>query len=189
MPPAEQAAHSLAFLDRIDSLGLLLRSRRIGAYLAADGELDLGPLVERLHQRGIEPLLPVLRRYPEGKLWFIPHPSGGRLIANRFGIPEPEYRHRHACLPWVLDTLLLPLVAFDHHCNRMGMGGGFYDRSLAYLRNRICWRRPRLIGVAHECQRVNELPMRPWDVPLDMVITEQAIYRNPQPCSVPANKR
>jgi len=99
------------------------------------------------------------------------------LLPNRFGIPEPPLKHRHIRMPWGLELILLPLVAFDSDCNRLGMGGGFYDRTLAYLRHRCCWRRPRLIGVAHECQRVEGLPVNEWDVALDAVITERRVYR------------
>jgi 5-formyltetrahydrofolate cyclo-ligase len=173
----EQASHSLALLDRLRDCGLLLRDRHMGAYLAADGELDLLPLQGLLQRRGIELFLPVLRAYPPGTLWFVRHAPGDPLLPNRFGIPEPRYRHHRACLPWTLDTLLMPLVAFDSQCHRMGMGGGYYDRTLAYLRHRQQWRRPRLVGVAHECQRVEFLPTRPWDVPLDMVVTEARVYR------------
>jgi 5-formyltetrahydrofolate cyclo-ligase len=69
------------------------------------------------------------------------------------------------------------LVGFDRACHRLGMGAGFYDRSLAFLQQRRHWRRPRLIGLAHECQRVEALAPKPWDIPLDAVITEAAIYR------------
>jgi 5-formyltetrahydrofolate cyclo-ligase len=67
-------------------------------------------------------------------------------------------------------------VGFDGECNRLGMGGGFYDRTLAYLRQRTHWRRPRLIGIAHACQRLDRIDPRPWDIPLDGVATEERIY-------------
>jgi 5-formyltetrahydrofolate cyclo-ligase len=118
----------------------------------------------------------VLRAHPRQKLWFIEHREGERLTRNRFGIPEPALRHRRIALPWALDLILVPLVGFDVQCRRLGMGGGFYDRTLAYLRQRRYWRRPRLVGLAHECQRVERLDSRPWDVPLDMVVTEERIY-------------
>jgi 5-formyltetrahydrofolate cyclo-ligase len=72
--------------------------------------------------------------------------------------------------------LLLPLVGFDETGNRLGMGGGYYDRTLSYLRQRKHWRRPRLVGIAHECQKVDALAPSPWDVPLDMIVTEERVY-------------
>lgn len=97
------------------------------------------------------------------------------LRPNRFGIPEPAgttvFRARQ------LDLLLMPLVGFDTAGHRLGMGGGFYDATLAYMRQRRHWRKPRLIGVAFECQRVTALPHDPWDMPLDAVLTEKRLYR------------
>ena len=76
----------------------------------------------------------------------------------------------------MLDLVLVPLVGFDGAGNRLGMGGGFYDRSFAFLGQRR-WRRPRLVGVAFDLQRVDRLPRRAWDVPLDAVASERGCYR------------
>ena len=84
-------------------------------------------------------------------------------------------------MPWGLDLILLPLVGFDLKGNRLGMGGGYYDRTLSYLRHRRFWIKPRLVGVAHECQKVDSLIARPWDIPLDAVVTETAFYRFNKP--------
>jgi 5-formyltetrahydrofolate cyclo-ligase len=176
----QQRRHSIAFARQVRRQGLLLRASHVAAYLAADGELDPASLFPALQAGRRRLYLPVLRAHPELKLWFLHHPPGGSLIPNRFGIPEPPLHHRHIRLPWALDLILLPLVAFDRECNRLGMGGGFYDRTLAYLRHCRHWRKPRLVGVAHECQRVESLPTRPWDVGLDMVITERRAYVNPR---------
>ena len=74
-------------------------------------------------------------------------------------------------------ALLVPLVAFDARGNRLGMGGGYYDRTLAYLRDRSHWRRPRIFGLAHALQRVDALPKNAWDIPVDGVITEREMHR------------
>jgi 5-formyltetrahydrofolate cyclo-ligase len=74
-------------------------------------------------------------------------------------------------------VLFVPLVAFDAQGNRLGMGGGYYDSSLAYLRMRRTFRKPKLIGVAYDFQRVAALPCEPWDVPLDAVLTDRALYQ------------
>lgn len=180
LTPAQQVHHSLAFTALARKEGLFLRSRLIAAYVGANGELDPTPLFDIIHACHKQLFLPVLRPHPQLKLWFIRHPNRGKLVRNRFGIPEPPVKHRHIFLPWALDVVLVPLVAFDAACNRMGMGGGYYDRTLAFLRHRRLWRRPQLIGVAHECQRVAQLPTREWDVPLDLVITERRVYRRRQ---------
>jgi 5-formyltetrahydrofolate cyclo-ligase len=77
----------------------------------------------------------------------------------------------------VLDVILMPLVAFDGQGNRLGMGAGYYDRTLAFLRHRRHWRKPRIIGLAYEFQRMPALPAEPWDVPLDGIITEAGFYK------------
>ena len=75
----------------------------------------------------------------------------------------------------------MPLVAFDAECNRLGMGGGYYDRTLHFLLTRNRWHSPYLIGIAHDCQKVASLPIQSWDIPLQGVITESAFYKQPLP--------
>lgn len=176
LPPRVRRAHSRQLARRLGRHPLFLRSHSVAAYWSADGEIDPTPLLKLAHARHKRRFLPVLRPHPRNKLWFIEYREGEPLARNRFGIPEPALRHRRIALPWALDLMLLPLVGFDARCRRLGMGGGFYDRTLAYLRQRRHWRRPRLVGLAHECQRVERLDSQPWDVPLDMIVTEQRIY-------------
>lgn len=174
--PREQRQHSLKLARVLGSHRGLLRARNIGAYWSGDGELDPLPLLRLTHTRRKHRYLPVLRPHPRRKLWFVKYREGEPLRTNVFGIPEPRLRNRRIFLPWALDLLLVPLVGFDSSCNRLGMGGGFYDSTLAYLRVRKHWRRPLLVGVAHECQRVERLEPNPWDIPLDAVATEERIY-------------
>ncbi|MDF1821068.1 MAG: 5-formyltetrahydrofolate cyclo-ligase [Alcanivoracaceae bacterium] len=144
------------------------RANRIGLYLPNEGELDVLPAVLGTHRRGRSLFLPVLRnRHHMSFCRWIP---GEPLVENRFGIPEPQPARQQPVANWSLDVLLLPLVAFDAHGNRLGMGGGFYDRTLAQLINRP--RRPRLIGIGYRFQEVDALPVAPWDRRLDEVITD-----------------
>ena len=96
---------------------------------------------------------------------------------NRYRIPEPDARYCRAMKRQFLSLVLMPLVAFDAKGNRLGMGGGYYDRAFNQTQWPYKTRRPLLVGVAHEFQRVPELPTESWDVPLDAVITEREIYR------------
>mgnify|MGYP001805942608 CR=1 FL=1 len=121
-------------------------------------------------------LSPLKKRQTGGQLWFARYRVGDRLRPNRFGISEPIGRGRHLIQPRRLDLMILPLVGFDAQGHRLGMGGGFYDRTLAYRQRHSQWRRPRLIGVAHECQRLDQLEPRPWDVRLDAILTESRLY-------------
>jgi len=176
LSPAEQRRHARALAHSLGKQTTFLRARRVGAYWSTNGEIDPFPLLQQAPTRRWRCFLPVLRAYPQRKLWFLEYRPDDPLANNRLGIPEPRLRNRRIRLPWTLDLLLVPLVGFDAQCNRLGMGGGYYDRTLAYLCRRRHWRRPRLIGIAHECQRVETLTPNPWDVPLDMIVTEAHIY-------------
>ena len=148
------------------------RSKRIGCYLSQDGEMDLAPLMKRLGNLSKQLYLPVLRG---PRLWFLPFDPQTRFVKNRFGILEPDAPASTRCAPQALDLVLAPLVAFDDRGQRLGMGGGYYDRTFAYLLNRHYWRRPRLIGIAYDLQRVPALTARKWDVPLDGIATESGL--------------
>ncbi|HEB96462.1 MAG TPA: 5-formyltetrahydrofolate cyclo-ligase [Sedimenticola thiotaurini] len=175
IPEPVRRDHALQAAANFRCSPLFLRYRRIGLYLANDGELDPGPLADAAFDSGKRLYLPVLRPLARPSLWFSEYLPDGRLLRNRYGIPEPDIRAHPPLPPWGLDLLLLPLVGFDDAGRRLGMGGGFYDRTLAYLRHRRHWRRPLLIGLAHECQRVDRLPDRPWDVPLNGILTESRL--------------
>jgi 5-formyltetrahydrofolate cyclo-ligase len=154
--------------------GLLLRARRIGVYLPHGGEFDAQFLITQIQLMRRECYAPVLPQ--RGRvLRFARLARDTRMTRNRFGIAEPvDARPLRARQ---LDLLLLPLVGFDHEGYRLGMGGGFYDATLAFMRHRRNWRKPRLVGIAYECQRVESLPHDPWDMPLDAVLTERQLYR------------
>ena len=93
------------------------------------------------------------------------------------GIPEPACSPVNWLRPWQLDLMLLPLVAFDGNGNRLGMGGGFYDRSLAYRQSRTRSLKPKLIGLAHELQHEQQLAANSWDIPLDIIATEERVIQ------------
>ena len=173
---ASQRQHAQQLALILGRHPVFLRAQNIGGYWAGDGEIDPGPLLKSAQVRHKSCHLPVLRPHPGRKLWFVRYTIGDPLRANRYGIPEPSLRNGRIRPPWALDLLLLPLVGFDADCNRLGMGGGYYDQTLAYLSSRTHWRRPLLVGLAHECQRVARLEVRHWDIRLDMVVTEKRIY-------------
>ena len=152
---------------------LFLSARRIACYLSNDGEMDPMPLIGLAWAMGKQVYLPVLSHLRSDHLLFAPYAPGDALRANRFGIPEPVVALRHLVEARVLDVVLMPLVAFDLRGNRLGMGGGFYDRSFAFLRRRRHWLKPHLVGMAYEFQCVDALARRHWDVPLQGVVTEQ----------------
>lgn len=175
------AAASRALARCLTASPLFRRSDHIAFYLPNDGEIDLRPVIERAWAMGKHCYLPVLSPAFHNRLWFARYLPDTRLAPNQFHIPEPVSRWREMRPAWALDLVLTPLVAFDCQGNRLGMGGGFYDRTLAFLQQRQCWRRPLLVGTAYEFQRVTALPQQPWDVPLQAVVTEAAWHDCAQP--------
>jgi 5-formyltetrahydrofolate cyclo-ligase len=150
----------------------LSKTPRIAMYWAMDGEISLQPLMEYCFEQGIEVFLPVLHPF-KPRLWFARYQPDSPLMNNHYGIPEPETKHR--AQPWQLSTVLLPLVGFDEQGGRIGMGGGFYDRTFAQA---LSWpHQPKLIGVAHECQKLEVVPLEPWDISLKGIVTDQQFYR------------
>ncbi len=172
LTPAGRAALASNLARRIAGAPVFQFSRRVAAYLPNDGEMDLRPLIRRAWKLGKHCYLPVLNRR---RLWFLPYHPDTPLANNRFGIPEPALSPRRRWPMRTLDLVLAPLVAFDDKGNRLGMGGGFYDRTFAYLASRSHWRRPVILGVAYGFQQVTELPSHPWDVPLHGVATEHGL--------------
>lgn len=154
----------------------LHRARHIGIYLANDGEIDPSLYIDLARKKGIRFYLPILHPIYTGKLVFSPYFDGVQLTANRFGIPEPPFPRSRRKPAWALDAVLFPLVGFDETGGRLGMGGGFYDRTFAFSRIRPGMA-PKLIGLAHDFQRVEQLPIEPWDVPLHGVVTDKRCYR------------
>ena len=150
-------------------------SRHIALYLANDSEIDPYLLIEHARFLGKNVYLPILAPL-KNSLYFAPYEAGEPLKYNRFNILEPVCQPAKWKKASQLDLLLLPLVAFDTHGNRMGMGGGFYDRTLAYLQHRRFWKKPTLVGLAHEIQKVEQLNSQSWDIPLDYIITEKQRY-------------
>lgn len=175
---AEQHAASLALCQRLLALPECQQATRIGLYLANDGELDLAPLAQALWARGYQLFLPVLHPFAPGHLLMLGYHRNGPLRPNRFGIPEPHLDVREVAPLTSLDLLLCPLVAFDTAGNRLGMGGGFYDRTLARW-HQSQGSRPLPVGIAHDCQQVDALPHALWDVPFTQILTPSQHYHFP----------
>lgn len=176
VPRRDRAAAALAVARRLTALRVFRSGRRIACYWPYQGELDLHPLMQRiwaLRKRCYLPL--VSSRYPR-TLRFARHQPDALLRLNHLGIAEPHAPGTKRVAAAALDLIIVPLVAFDAAGNRLGWGAGHYDRTLAFLNRRRHWRRPRLIGVGYDFQRVDSIESAPWDVPLDGVVTERAVY-------------
>jgi 5-formyltetrahydrofolate cyclo-ligase len=180
IPDAERRAADKAIRDSLRRLGVWQRGRRVAAFLGMPGEVDLRPCFGPAWRRGVRVYVPHIVSRRDGTMVFVPLLPGAGLRGNAFGIAEPEHGS-HGRIPLRhLDTVLVPLVGFDAHGHRLGMGAGFYDRALRPRLDRAQpFRRPRLIGIAYSIQQVARLEPAPWDVALDIVVTERGILRFP----------
>ncbi|WP_407681051.1 5-formyltetrahydrofolate cyclo-ligase [Pseudoalteromonas piratica] len=149
--------------------------RRLGIYLSNDSEIDTSLIIEELWHHNIAVYLPILHPFCSGYLLFQRYEKNSPMTINRYGILEPKLNCSQVCPVEDLDVLCTPLVAFDLQGNRLGMGGGFYDRTLAkYYREKRS--KPEIIGLAHNCQQVDLLPIESWDVPLKTIVTPKKCY-------------
>ena len=166
----ERAERSRAIVARLLGLPELAGARRVAGYLATEDEVDLSGLWASLAERDTSVVLPRLCAGGEPALEFAPWSASAPMVANRFGIPEPA---GPAGAMAEIDVVLLPCAAVDDHGTRVGMGKGYYDRTLAGSRTGG----PALVGVAFEAQRMAHIAANPWDVPLQVVVTEVRVLR------------
>ncbi|WP_455375121.1 5-formyltetrahydrofolate cyclo-ligase [Kaarinaea lacus] len=175
LSPEQQSTAAEQFANHFSKSKIFINSDRIAFYMANDGELDPAALLYIAWSMGKSCYLPVLTANHDKSLLFAPYEPGDPLAFNRFGIPEPDVAARHRVKARNLDLIAMPLVAFDDKGNRIGMGGGYYDRTLGYLHDRHSWMKPKLVGVGYEIQRVKSIESKSWDVPLLYIATEEQL--------------
>jgi 5-formyltetrahydrofolate cyclo-ligase len=203
LSPAVQQAASQKIAAKIFTTPKFQQSKNIACYLAFKGEIDLAAVIQRIWQDGKNCYLPLITSLPPipaiptasqqhtQTLSFVAYHEDDRLVMNKLGILEPTAPHTQTTAKVIaaedLDLVIVPLVAFDSACNRLGQGGGFYDRAFAFRAqmgkqedgargNARNINKPFLLGVAYEWQRQPQLHPAPWDVKLDMIITEENIF-------------
>jgi len=172
LTPEQQTHFALQAAERVASHSKIRSATTVSVFLSFDGELDTAPLVQRLWQEGKQLYLPVLHPFSSHHLLFLHYTPQTLLVRNRLKILEPQLDVTKVLPLTQLDIILTPLVAFDNQGQRLGMGGGFYDRTLEHWQNGG----PYPIGLAHDCQKVEELPVEHWDVPLPEVITPGNVW-------------
>jgi 5-formyltetrahydrofolate cyclo-ligase len=178
LPPDERQKAERAIGSALRRLKLLRRGHRVAVYLAMAGEVNLRPTIEAGWRAGCLLYAPRITSRRRGTMGFVPFPPGARLRANpnAYGIAEPVASATVRISPRDLDVVLMPVVGFDRHGHRLGMGAGYYDRALRHLRDGSRrWRRPRLVGLAFACQEVERIVPSTWDIPLDVVVTERGV--------------
>ena len=168
MDPDDRAEASEIICKRVIHSGIFFSSHAIGCYLPLDDEVDTRTIIERGWCANKRIFVPVLRK--GGKMSFREMQADTHLRRNVYGVWEPV--SGDTISPHKLDIAIAPTVAYDDHNNRIGMGGGYFDRCFSYLRHRQHWLRPKLIGVAFQCQKVEKISPNTWDIRLYRVFTD-----------------
>ncbi|MGO4998699.1 5-formyltetrahydrofolate cyclo-ligase [Oceanisphaera sp. W20_SRM_FM3] len=173
----EQTQAAVQLVSQVANIPQLAQAKAVALYLANDGELDPWPLINWYWSQGCHVYLPVLHPFCQGHLLFLRYQPDTLMHTNALGILEPKLDIRLLAPKNALDIIYTPLVAFDVQGNRLGMGGGFYDRTLCQNADTHSGQHssqhssPRAVGLAHDCQQVAALPIASWDVPLVGVVT------------------
>lgn len=175
LAPAARSRAERAIRASLANLGVFRRGAHVALYLPIPGEVDLRPCLATAWQLGVHAYVPRIASRRRRRMLFAPWTPGAARRTNAFGIVEPGSAAGARAVV-ALDVVVLPVVGFDRDGNRLGMGAGYYDRALRRrLERGRRWRRPRLIGVAFACQELPAIPASPWDVPLDLVVTERGV--------------
>ncbi len=155
------------------------RARSLSAYWPVRGEMDVRPVIDAALARNKRVHLPVLappERSDTGLL-FAPYSHDTPMVRDRYGIPAPEVAPDELIEASALDLAVVPLVLFDDAGHRVGMGGGYYDRAFGFTRAASRPQRPILVGAAHAFQRTEALEPEPWDVAMDLIVTDAGVLR------------
>ncbi|GAB3098923.1 5-formyltetrahydrofolate cyclo-ligase [Lysobacter terrae] len=169
LPAAQRIAAADTLAGHLLSLPFAPQAGYVAGYWAMDGEIALHAWQLRL-PRDCVYCLPVL--CDDQVLRFAPWRAGDGLVSNRYGIPEPDVASASLLEATELSLVVLPLVGFDHRGNRLGMGGGWYDRSFAFRHERAA--PPFLVGAGFALQQIEAAEPQPWDVRLDAICTEMS---------------
>ncbi len=172
LPPTERISAAQGLRRSLEQLPEYFTDQRVAGYWASHGELPLNLVIPPLATRGQQFLLPVTG--PGRQLRFAAWNPGEAVEANRYGIPEPA-QPGELFEPFQLDLVLVPLLGFDRRGNRLGHGGGYYDRGFAFLNEQVRPTEPLLVGIAYAFQELPEVDEQHWDVPLDFVATEREL--------------
>lgn len=175
LTPQQQQDHAHQACQFLMASDLLKGVKRIAVFLTRDGELSTKHLIDQLWEReDLEVYLPALETVPELCMHFARYTPSTKLMLSRFNIPEPDISPSEQLMGSELDLIITPLVGFDLAGNRLGMGGGYYDRTFAFKQHHPT-SKPLLVGWAHSCQAVERLDKQPWDIPLNAIVTEEGL--------------
>ncbi|MCD0447729.1 5-formyltetrahydrofolate cyclo-ligase [Actinocorallia sp. API 0066] len=170
LPSSEQDRASSAIRDTLLTVPELEMASSIAAYVSVGNEPGTKSLLFALWKRGSYVLLPVVRK--DGELDWASYEGPESLQAGPYGLLEPTEPLRGADAVKAADVVLVPALAVDRRGNRLGRGGGFYDRALARVGPAIL-----TVGVVYDGEFLDEIPAEPHDVPVRAVVTPSGFHR------------
>lgn len=164
LTPSQQVFASLDIVPKSLALIEQYQAQHIAFYLPFKGEISPLVLMDHLLEQGKSIYLPVLHPFAKGHLLFIQYDPQTALQAHQFGMQQPKLDVRKVKPVEELEMIFTPLLAYDKDKNRLGYGGGFYDRTFAAAPHAI------RVGLAHQCQQIEQLPAEIWDIPLHHLV-------------------
>jgi len=174
LSPQLQHSASKQLASYLCKKSVFINAQKIGFYIANDGEIDPAELMTSAKNLNKQCFLPIVGPNKTNNLYFGPFDANTKLKPNRYGILEPSLDEGKTVFPRSLDVLFMPLVGFDRQGNRIGMGSGYYDRALAFMKEQ---ENPSLtlVGLAHSIQEVSQISSQSWDIPLHLIATEKEL--------------
>ena len=173
LPATCREAYSQQICQHLADLPEMRGVRTILAYAASEDEADVSAFCRRAAEQGVRVAYPV--SYPGGRMEARVPLDAESWERGRFGLLQPRTDRSALLAPEETDAVLIPCVAFDSACRRLGHGAGYYDRYLPQCR------RARRIAVAFEAQKLAAVSVDDHDVPMQLVVTEQGVYRPAEP--------
>lgn len=162
---------------KIRTITSFLQSQHVGVYLAHQGEVDTALIIQYARKQHKQLYLPVIDSSGVNLMRYYAYQTNAPMTKNRYGIEEPSTHNTTPIALEMMDVVITPLIGFDEKCNRLGHGKGYYDHTFAFVKQSDCKNKPVLIGLGYEFQKIPSLIPADWDVPLDYVVTEKAIYQ------------
>ena len=153
---------------------------KIGTYISYQKEIQPEPLIQHLIKSqdvfattSVQYYAPIIHPFHKRNLWFSSTQTILALKKNQYQIEEPPFEAKNIIAPWELDMVFIPLLAFDLQCNRLGMGGGYYDTAFQFTST---IEHPIIkIGLAYDAQFIPNLPIEKHDLQLDYILTPTKI--------------
>ena len=163
------ANHISTYIAQLQSEKTIIKT---ALFLSMDGEIGTDKAIKQLWLQQCEVYLPRIHPFNPNQLIFLRYQADTPLTTSKLGMKEPQLNCSQLCPIQQLDVIFTPLVAFDKYRNRLGMGGGFYDRTLSHIGIE---QNPQIVGLAHNCQQVEQVPIEAWDIPLKRIITPNGL--------------